>query len=170
MNLSDARGQIQTFLPSLDTRLEGASALFQDALRRRLDWARNGSLFDHQARLARFYFGNADYLRAAIFAYEAVITRECQQRNLDIHHWDEGRAPAVEMIEAEFKAKMRSHDERDAYRMLKNLRNGLAHGNPAQIEHYRRIIADSKRLPRELERAMDRMLNPRRDEGERTTP
>ena len=48
---------------------------------------------------------------------------------------------------------------RDAYWMLKNLRNGLAHGNPAQIDYYRRIIADPQRLPRELETAMERMLN-----------
>jgi len=161
MNLSDARSQIQTFLPSLETIRHGASALFQDALDKRLDWARNGSLFDHQARLAHFYLDTADYLRAAVFAYEAVITRECLQRRLDVHNWDKGRGPASEMIEAEYKAEMRPHDERDAYWMLKNLRNGLAHGNPAQIENYRRIIAAPARLPKELEGAMKQMLNHR---------
>ncbi|MCB1866625.1 MAG: TIGR02221 family CRISPR-associated protein [Chromatiales bacterium] len=159
MNLSDARAQLQTFLPSLDAILSGASGLFQDALRQRLSWARGGGLFEHQARLARFYLNTGDYLRAAILAFEVVITRECGTRNLDLHDWDRGRGPASEMLEAELKAGLHRDEIRDAYWMLKNLRNGLAHGNPAQIDYYRRIIADPQRLPRELETAMERMLN-----------
>ena len=156
MNLSDARAQIQTFLPNLNSPLPGASGLFQAPLQQRLAWARNGSLYDHQTRLARFYLSNADYLRASLFAYEAVVTRECKQRQLDPHDYLKGREPAFKALEAEL---VPNTDTKDAYWMLKNLRNSLAHGNPATIEHYRRIIADPDRLPRELEGAMGQMLN-----------
>ena len=161
MNLSDARNQIQSFLPSLDAPLPGAAGLFQDALRQRLAWSRGGGLFDHQARLARFYLDSDDYLRAAIFAFEAVITRECGERDLNVHDWEHGRGPATEILEAEFKANLHPENIRHAYWMLKNVRNGLAHGNPATIEHYRRIIADPKRLTKELDGAMKQMLNHR---------
>lgn len=47
--------------------------------------------------------------------------------------------------------------ERAAY----NVRNGLAHGNPASIDYYNAIIANPGRLPAELERAMNLLLNAR---------
>ena len=162
LNLSDARAQIRTFLKMLDepdAPLSGPSALFRDALAKRLAWARNGNLFDHQARLAHFYLGNRDYLRAALFAYEAVITRGCGERGLNPLDWNKGRNPAVHDLDQEFKNGSHPKERRDAYWMLKNLRNSLAHGNPAREEHYRRIIADPGRLPNELEKAMDVMLN-----------
>lgn len=39
LNLSDARTQLRSFLPALDQPLSGASGLFQDKLRKQLEWA-----------------------------------------------------------------------------------------------------------------------------------
>lgn len=158
-NLADARRRIQTFLPALDGDLSGAARLFREALGKRLSWARDGDLMEHQRRLAHFYLSNGDYVRAAILAYEAVVTRECQRRNLDLHDHQRGREPAAEMFEAEIKAGQQSDATREGYWILKNLRNALAHGNPASDARVRQIAASRERLPTELRRAMDRLLS-----------
>lgn len=158
-NLADARRRIRTFLPVLDGALFGATRLFGDALARRLSWTRDGDLMEHQRRLAHFYLGNGDYVRAAILAHEAVVTRECQGRGLDLHDFQRGREPAAEMLEAEIKAGQHSDATREGYWMLKNLRNALAHGNPASDPRVRQIVASRERLPAELRRAFDRLLS-----------
>ena len=161
LNLNDARAQIQSFLLTLNAPLTGPSALFQDALKQRLAWARNGDLFDHQARLARFYLGNDDYLRAALFGYEAIITRECGKRGLNPHDWKQDRIRVTRELEKQLSENARLEEIRRAYWMLKNLRNSLAHGNPPQNEDHREIIANPERLPQELKKAMNVMLSNR---------
>jgi CRISPR-associated Csx2 family protein len=154
-NLADARRRIQTFLPVLGQGLAGASGLFRKDLERRLAWARDGGLVDHQQRLARFYLGAGDHVRAAIFAFEAVITRECERSDLDPQDFQAGRVHAGDLLERALRRDEHQKPVRDAYWMLKNLRNALAHGNPAALEQVRRIVASRQRLPQELERAMD---------------
>jgi len=158
-NLSDARRRIQTFLPVLDGELFGATRLFRDPLVRRLSWARDGDLMEHQRRLAHFYLNNGDYVRAAILAYEAVVTRECQRRRLNQQDHKGGREPAAEMFEAEINAGQHNDATREGYWMLKNLRNALAHGNPASDPRVRQIVASRERLPAELRQAIDRLLS-----------
>lgn len=158
-NLADARRRIQTFLPVLDGALGGATRLFRDALTKRLAWGRDGDLMEHQRRLAYFYLANGDYVRAAILAYEAVVTRECQRRGLNLHDHQRGREPAAEMLEAEIKAGQHSDATREGYWMLKNLRNALAHGNLPSDPRVRQIVASRERLPAELRRAIDRLLS-----------
>jgi CRISPR-associated Csx2 family protein len=159
MNLSDAYTEIAAFQAALDRPLDGASGLFQPQLRRRLAWVKAGDLAHHQTRLAWFHFHNEDYLRAAIFAFEAVVTRECTRYGLDPMNHANGREPAVERMKKRLRWGSADHVN---YQMLKNLRNGLAHGNPeSKDKQYSEIIADPERLPRELESAMDWMLNKR---------
>lgn len=158
MNLDYARTEIHAFLPALDIPLTGASMLFRGALRQRLAWAQEDDLARHQTRLAWFHLHNGEYLRAAIFGYEAVITRECLRQGLSTTDFKNGREPACLALE---KALDRGSDEHHAYWMLKNVRNGLAHGNPASIDYYNAIIANPGRLPAELERAMNLLLNAR---------
>lgn len=159
MNLSDAYTEIVAFQTTLDTPLNGASGLFQPQLRRRLAWVEAGDLAHHQTRLAWFHFHNEDYLRAAIFAFEAVVTRECARHGLDPLSYANGREPAVDRRQKRLRWGSPDHA---GYWMLKNLRNGLAHGNPeSKDKKYSEIIADPERLPRELEGAMEWMLNKR---------
>ena len=157
-NLSNAQRLIQTFLPALDTPLPGASGLFRDALAKRLAWARNGELTQQQRRLAKFYLDNGDYVRAAIFGYEALISRECERRGFDKYAWENGRKLAADVFEKEVKNKEYSKAVADAFWLLKNLRNSLAHGNPPEEKKWREIIVNPQRLPSELRRAIDRLL------------
>ncbi|MBK1693443.1 TIGR02221 family CRISPR-associated protein [Chromatium weissei] len=157
LNLSDAKRKIQSFLPSLDVPLPGISGLFQKALRQRLNWVNGGTLGEHQRRLAYFYLEQGDYVRAAIFGFEAVITRECDQRKLGWHDHQEERKPAAEAFEAEIKAGKYSQATRNAYWTLKNVRNALAHGNPASKEEIRQILVNPEQLPIKLRRALDQL-------------
>ncbi|EGV32636.1 CRISPR-associated protein, TM1812 family [Thiorhodococcus drewsii AZ1] len=159
LNLSDARRRILTFLPVLGEPLTGVSALFRSALAKRLEWVRGAGLMAYQRRLAGFYLHQGDYVRAAILGFEAVITRECDRRKYGTQDHRNDRKPAEEAFEAEIRTGDQPRAVGDAYWMLKNLRNALAHGNPSALEKVRQIIASPERLPAELQRAMDRVLN-----------
>jgi CRISPR-associated Csx2 family protein len=158
-NLSDARRAIQTFLPTLNGELAGAGRLFRDPLRKRLSWVKDGRLMDHQRRLAYFYLRNGDYVRAAILAYEAVVTHQCQRRGMDQQDYQTGREPATSLYESEMKKGRHSRDIRRGYWLLKRLRNSLAHGDPAPDPQVRRVIASRDRLPEEIGRTLDLLLS-----------
>jgi len=159
LNLADARRRILTFLPVLDEPLNGVSGLFRAALAERLAWVREAGLMDYQRRLARFYLRQSDFVRAAILGFEAVITRECDRRKFGHQDHHQDRKPAEEAFEADIRAGKQPRAVGEGYWMLKNLRNALAHGNPASLEPVRQIVANPQRLPQELEKAMDRVLS-----------
>jgi len=76
LNLPGSKQRLKTFLGILeDSGLPGAGALFTEQLRKRIDWARGSNLYEHQRRLAFLHLRKGDYLRAAILANEAVLTR-----------------------------------------------------------------------------------------------
>lgn len=158
-NLSGARGKLMTFLPLLHAGLPGTAALFQQQMRDRLSWARNKDLAANQRHLAYLYLDRRDHARAAIFGWESLITRECGARGYDSRDFRAGREPAADALDAEVRARRLPQDWINAYWTLKNLRNGLAHGNPASVEQVRQIIASPARLPEELRHAFDRLLN-----------
>ncbi|MBK8638159.1 MAG: TIGR02221 family CRISPR-associated protein [Chromatiaceae bacterium] len=160
-NLSGARRKLMTFLPLLDAGLPGSAALFQNQMKERLAWARESDLAVNQQRLAYLYLDRRDYARAAIFGWESLITRECGARGYDSQDYRSGREPATDALDAEVRARAKRlpPDWITAYWTLKSLRNGLAHGNPASVDQVRKIIASPTRLPDELRRAFDRLLN-----------
>jgi CRISPR-associated Csx2 family protein len=153
-NLSAARRRLQTFLPLLGKPLPGAGALFQHRLAERFAWARSDDLFQNQRALAYYYLQAGDLVRAAIFGYEAVVTRECAGQGLDPNDYYRGRLPAREALD---DAAWTS-TEVEAFVMLKRLRNALAHGTPPPTERHRQIVASPERLPKELRRALDGLL------------
>ncbi|HCX34720.1 MAG TPA: TIGR02221 family CRISPR-associated protein [Rhodocyclaceae bacterium] len=157
-NLADARRKLQTFLPALDDSLPGASGLFQARLRERLAWVTEPDLFAWQRRLAYQYLDRRDFVRSTVFAWEAVVTKECLGRGLDAAKFKEGREPAIEALEAEIQAGEHPDWKRAAYWMLKNLRNALAHGNAPAYEHYRKPLRSAEALHEELERVFKRLL------------
>src|SRR5690606_2581046 len=74
LNLPAARQKLMTFLPVLDAPLPGASGLFRKRLAQRLDWIERDSLAEQQRLLAQRALNRNDYLRAAIFGVEAMIS------------------------------------------------------------------------------------------------
>lgn len=98
-----------------------AAALFADTLDERLAWRTAPDRAEWEARLARTALDNGDFLRAAIFAIESLITREVvsAKRNPDVYATREA-----------VRAQIREHYE--GAEKLGWLRNALAHGSRDQ--------------------------------------
>lgn len=158
-NLRDAACGLRTFLPVLDDPLPGASGLFQRKLGERLRWVGKDSLYEHQRSLAYVYLNRRDYVRAAVLAWEAVITRECQQCGLDPE--DFGEDGERGQAEAMLKARLQQQGTRWAespHRRLKDLRNSLAHASAPWSPEVRKALADPDQLFKLLEADIKRVL------------
>lgn len=157
LNLTGARQRLRTVLQELEENpLPGASGLFQIKLADRLAWARGNDLGHNQRKLALRALGRRDYPRAAIFGFEAFLTRLCN---------DEGEDPSDhasrERVRDGFAQTLdREPDwKRDAWHLLRQLRNAMAHGTPPRHPRVREIIRNRQRLHRELEAAIQRLNN-----------
>jgi len=157
LNLPDARRRLQIFLPLLDAPLPGAGRLFGRRLRERLSWVAKEDLYQHQRRLAHLHLAKGDFLRAAILANEAVLTRrmrECGEG--DVNRQDD-RERARDVLLEEMKQASRDAEHED-YRALAAIRNALAHGSVPRWERIRQLLLNRDRLRAELERIMSRLL------------
>ena len=158
LNLADARRcLLNNVLPVLEREpLPGAGRIFSSRLRERLDWVRQDNLFEHQRRLARLHLAKGDFLRAAILANEAVLTRWMVNRSGNVHE-----QKAREEARQEMLAAMR-HANRDAaledFQLLEALRNALAHGSMPKWKRTRDLMRNPDRLKRDLEQILDRLL------------
>lgn len=148
-NLRDAARQLGTFLGVLDTDLPGTGRLFQQQLAERLAWARGNPLHVQQRHLAYVYLNRRDFVRTAVFAWEAIITLECTRHALDFDDYEENGDR--KQAEAELKTRLRANGTRwpDApQRRIKDLRNSLAHGSPPAdwAPELRQALSDPERL------------------------
>ncbi len=152
-NVRDAERKIGTFLAVLDHPLPGASGLFQHRLAERLRWVRARTLSEQQRKLAYLYLDRGDFVRAAMFAWEACVSQVCEDRGVLSPEFSREREEAVKEFEG--KLKYRDQAKALAYRTLKDIRNALAHGTrPPQyvVQALRSAPALSRELRRSLER------------------
>jgi CRISPR-associated Csx2 family protein len=149
-NLSDAAPKLQTFRAALQAPLPGASGLFQNRLAERLKWIERQDLAARQRELAEQYMARADFVRASVFAWEALVSRECKGYDL---HRRATREAAEKSLDERFKSE---HDSRgaDAYRTIRYLRNALAHGTPPENESVRALLRSPERLRDALQEAI----------------
>lgn len=99
LNLPEALKQLRKLNAFLDrSELHGASRLFARTLKDRLAWSRRGSLAEHQKRLAWEHLGRSDYLRAVVFGWEALTTKECDQVGLPSVDYQIGRRLGAERL------------------------------------------------------------------------
>jgi len=154
-NPRDARKQLANFDKVLAHGLPSVSALFAGQLHTRLKWYRRDNLFTNQSDLATFYRKRGDYIRTAIFAYEAFVTSLIDYKAGEREDNYKDREIAFKAYEKGERGVQRLKSD---YWLLKNLRNTLAHGNEPDDDRDSRdrrlpgIIADEERLSRELER------------------
>lgn len=151
MNLPDAARKLRTFLPTLDQPLDGASGLFQKRLKERLGWAREAELAQHQRKLAREHLRREDYMRAAIFGWEAMLSLECQNREVDPKGYNEKKLVLDELRSSDGFSR--------EHRILNAIRNALAHGTPPEQEKYKQILRNPESLRAELEKAFKKLLD-----------
>ena len=157
-NLSDAARKLRTFLPVLDTPLPGAAGLFRARLAERLHWVNAGGLADHQRRLAFEHLKRRDYLRAAVFGWEALCTLECERRGLPPGDYATGRKLATDRLGDEMRDGEHPERKKSAFLLLRDVRNALAHGNPPRNRRSREVLQNPSRLRSELEKSFQCLL------------
>jgi CRISPR-associated Csx2 family protein len=148
LNLSDARTKLSTFQSVLDHELPGASGLFRNKLKERLSWTSGSSLAQHQLNLAQRALARNDFLRAAIFGYEAILTQIIEREGKDPLDYS-----VREQADKAYRKNLKgdTHDQRigdafQAFHTLKILRNSLAHGLPPKSDFRRRLLANPAAL------------------------
>ena len=153
LNVRDAARKIGTFLPVLDDGLAGASGLFQRRLAERLRWAQLQDLSQQQRKLAHQYLNRGDFVRAAMFGWEACVSRVCEERGVSTLAFSEERQEALDQFEREVEGTRRS-----GFHSLRALRNALAHGTRPTWLPIRAALREPDRLSSELEAAMQRFF------------
>jgi CRISPR-associated Csx2 family protein len=155
-NLSDAAARLRTFGEVMKSPLPGASGLFQDRLAERLRWIAEKDLAMGQRALARQYLRRADFVRAAQFAWEALVTRECKGHERNSR---EVREAAAKALDEKFKGPDCDAAQADAFRTIRSLRNALAHGAPPEDDSVRVLLGSPETLRKALQRAIRSLLS-----------
>ena len=95
---------------------------FRDELNRMFDWVDGGKLPIRQCRQARNAFENGDYMRAVVLLTEAVISAWVKPGSGDILNYN-----VREVAKGELDRQGNQN-----WKLLRNLRNTLAHGGQAE--------------------------------------
>lgn len=128
-----ARANLSTWSKQGTFPESGPGKLFRDEIQRRIAWHRQGYRPQHEARLAREYLARRDYLRAAIFAQESLISRQVfNAKEADNY---ENRERAREQLR-----------EDTSFRTLGQARNAMVHGLRAQDRDAQQGLQDENTL------------------------
>lgn len=146
--LRQARQQLE----KADLRPEGK--LLLPAIAARLTWLDEERQFQKQIRLARQALERGDYLRATLYAYEAVITRLCLAQKQPIEDFESRERTRKDYEE---RLKRDSSDEHDDYYLLKNLRNQVAHGTRGSRGEVQQALLNEDKMRATLERLIRRI-------------
>ena len=149
LNVRAAAQKISTFLHVLECPLNGASELFRHRLAKRLGWARKQRLSEKLRDLARLYLNRGDFVRAAMFGWEACVAHVCEDKKVSTVEYSQEREEAV----AEFEKDVKDARAR-AYWLLKRVRNSLAHGTRPNQRDIQDALKNPKKLRSELEKAL----------------
>ena len=115
-NSTQAREIVTPMLAEIAV-LGGATQLFSDQLAQRLSWARGPRRDARERALFDAYLERKDFLRAAIYLQESVISAACNRLTIDSNE-HASREQARESLKV-----------RPAFRDLSDIRNMLAHGS-----------------------------------------
>ena len=164
-NLRQYREKIQQFLSALKkeppTPLLG---LIQPTLHERLKLDQKQSDWEHRFHLATQALHNGDYLRAALYGYEAIFERILDDNHLQHNDDYETRKNAVLRYIQSRKADWRdtksgsrhSHTLYDKYEKLRQIRNALTHGERGN-EYITATLNNEDKLRRELADCLDKL-------------
>jgi CRISPR-associated Csx2 family protein len=143
LNVSAATGKLRELMPNLAglAARKDATALLTPLIQERMGWLQEDRQYEKQLALARHAFERGDYLRTVLYAYEAVITRLCQQARIDITDFD-GREEARKAYEG----RVRHIPEGERYRLLKDLRNQVAHGTRGNRGEVQQALLNEPRM------------------------
>ena len=164
-NLRQYREKIQQFLAALKkeppTPLLG---LIQPTLHERLKLDPKQRDSEHRFHHAAQALHNGDYLRAALYGYEAIFERILDDNHLQHNDDYETRKNAVLRYIQSRKADWRdtksgsrhSHTLYDKYEKLRQIRNALTHGERGN-EYITATLNNEDKLRRELADCLDKL-------------
>lgn len=160
LNLTDAAKEICKFRTVLKSELPGASGLFQQRLAERLTWVDQDKLSKQQAELAHSYLERRDYVRAALFGWESLVTQECEKQCLDVnnHKIREKQNILIAVQKWPLKDGQERGDNRIAAEHLNQIRNALAHGTEPAYDNVKEMLEDEDKLHNTLKEAFDCLL------------
>lgn len=115
--------------------------LFSEPLARNIEWIRHGDRADWELALADRCLARKDYLRAAIYLFEGLVSHAVRQQGDNITRFDDREAAR----------KLAQQDLPDAKRLAR-LRNALAHGVRPSDPEIKRLLQDEQTLAQELRR------------------
>ena len=150
-NLFDAEEEIKKFLQKSGLKrktLQGASGLFKERLLECLKWVDLEPYSKQQAALAREYLKLRDYVRAAIFGWETLVTQECERQRLN---------PRPRRIR-EIQNPLTGTSPSEACEILRQIRNALTHGTAPNLKAVQEMLEDEKKLYGGLEDAFNDLL------------
>ena len=153
LNVRDAAQKISTFLPELDGALAGASGLFRHRLKERLHWAQAEPLSERQRQLAHRYLDRGDFVRAAMFGWEACVSRLCEEQGVSTLAFSEERQRVLVRFKEEVEGPRRR-----GFESLNALRNALAHGTRPGWRRIQAALRTPNELSSELQSAMRRFF------------
>ena len=151
-NPTQARQELLGLLsgPLSQPAATAAGKLFLPALSERLDWAKRPRRHEWELELADAYLERRDYLRAVIYLFESLITREAERLKSDINDY---------VARKEAQESLKKASSKEEFKRLDRLRNALAHGLRSSDKRVAALLADEAKLQVEIARLRNEFLN-----------
>jgi CRISPR-associated Csx2 family protein len=136
-----AREKLTTLTQALDAHQGEMAALFKEELKKRIAWHRGAHRDDWELALADAYLERRDYVRAAIFLYEACVSRVTRKTGGDLNDYSQREA-----------AWQQARQDKPTARKLEYLRNALTHGIKPDDRDIANSISDEGNLKNTLQK------------------
>lgn len=142
LNVGESTGQIRRAREGLNiTPLQPETEFLLPVIRERLAWFEEDKQFQKLTKLARSALDRQDYLRAILYAYETVITKLCQHENVPVQEFEKR-----EQAQRDYETRPKSEQEKANYKLLKNLRNQVAHGSRGSTQEVQQALLNEDRM------------------------
>lgn len=156
----EAAEELRTFRKTFNketSTLRSTGRLFSNKLNAQTSWCQDEGLYERQRNLAYSFLkaNKKDYVRAAIFAVEAFITHLMYDRNqTDILDYYQREVAENSFLEGE----LGDSNKIDDFKLLKKLRNTMAHSNPPRGEVVQ-LMETQEALDSKLKELMDHLFS-----------
>lgn len=155
-NASEGSRKLSTTMQKVNQAgdMSPAAKLFLPLLMSRTEWRNGGNRAERERRLAIDYLKRQDYLRAAQFGYEAIVSKNVWG---DPNDFDTREESGRQLYDG---AKNHPHETPGNFCTLKNLRNALAHGvmdvnrEDKRSQHIKKLTSNEAELQRWLTKTL----------------
>lgn len=150
LNVTESTGQLRRAREGLEsTSLQPEAEFLLPIIRDRLSWLGETKQFQKVTKLARSALNRQDYLRAILYAYEAVITKRCQQENVPVQEFEKR-----EQTRQAYEVRLNNGQEKANYKLLKNIRNQVAHGTRGSTHEVQQALLNEEKMHETLDRLL----------------